>query len=87
MLKCAAAVSAAAVGIKSWLGQELNEMYANRTTRRDDERQREWEQENENENENTRQQMEDDEPLSKVEANALAHRQLHLNKKQQTRKM
>lgn len=30
--------------------------------------------------------MEDDEPLSKVEANALAHRQLHLNKKQQTQK-
>lgn len=30
--------------------------------------------------------MEDDEPLNKVEANALAHRQLHLNKKQQTQK-
>lgn len=30
--------------------------------------------------------MEDDEPLNKVQANALALRQLHLNKKQQTQK-
>lgn len=85
VLKCAAA--AVAVGIKSRqagtkrkIREQDNE--AGRWRRR--RWQREWEQERRRENEN-KASMED-EPLNKVEASALAHCQLHLNKKQQTQK-